>query len=50
MVLGYYPPIEENQMEERMEHEMEAGGIQGFKQLSLSYYIGETLLFYDIYS
>ena len=32
-------------MEKKMENEMEAGGIQGFKELELSYYIGESLLF-----
>ena len=40
-----YPPIMENQMEKKMENEMETGGILGFKELKLSYYIGETLLF-----
>ena len=25
--LGYYPPIMENQMEKKMENEMETGGI-----------------------
>ena len=29
-------------MEKKMENEMEAGGIQGFKELRLSYYIGEV--------
>ena len=28
-----------------MEKKMETGGIEGFKGLKLSYYIGETLLF-----
>ena len=37
-----YPPIMENQMEKKMENEMETGGIWGFKELKLSYYIGET--------
>ena len=32
-------------MEKKMENEMETGGIQGFKELKSSYYIGETLLF-----
>ena len=32
-----------------MEKKMETGGIWGFKELNLSYYIGETLLFYYIY-
>ena len=32
-------------MEKKMENQMEAGGIQVFKELKLSYYIGETLLF-----
>ena len=32
-----------NQMEKNMENEMETGGI--YKELELSYYIGETLLF-----
>ena len=32
-------------MEKKMENEMEAGGILGIKELELSYYIGETLLF-----
>ena len=32
-------------MERKMENEMEAGGILGFKEVKLSYYIGETLLF-----
>ena len=27
-----------------MENDMETGGIQGFKEVNLSYYIGETLL------
>ena len=40
-----YPPIMENQMEKKMENEMETGGIEGFRELKLSYYIGETLLF-----
>ena len=40
-----YPPIMENQMEKKMENEMETGGIEGFKEPKLSYYIGETLLF-----
>ena len=34
----------ENQMENKMKNEMETGGISGFKELELSYYIGETLL------
>ena len=34
-----YPPIMENQMEKKMENEMEAGGILGFEELKLSYYI-----------
>ena len=37
--------IMENQMDKKMENEMETGGIQGFQELKLSYYIGETLLF-----
>ena len=40
-----YPPIMENQMEKKMENEMETGGIWGLRNLILSYYIGETLLF-----
>ena len=32
-------------MEKNMEIEMESGGIYRFKELRLSYYIGETLLF-----
>ena len=32
-------------MEKKMENEMETGGIWGFKEQKLSYYIGETLLF-----
>ena len=36
-------------MEKKMENEMETGGIEGFKELRLSYYIGETLFFYYIY-
>ena len=32
-------------MEKKMENEMETGGIEGFKELKLSYYIKETLLF-----
>ena len=32
-------------MEKKMENEMEAGGIEGFKERKLSFYIGETLLF-----
>ena len=35
----------ENEMEKKMENEMETGGILGFKGLKLSYHIGETLLF-----
>ena len=35
--LLYYPPIMENQMEKKMENEMETGGIWGFKELRLSY-------------
>ena len=31
-------------MQKNMENEMETGGIWGFKELKLSYYIGETLL------
>ena len=31
-------------MEKTSEHEMESGGILGSKELSLSYYIGESLL------
>ena len=30
----------ENQMEKKMENEMETGGIQGFKELKLSYHNG----------
>ena len=30
--------------EQKVENEMETGGIQGFKELNLSYYIGETTL------
>ena len=32
-------------MEKKMENEMETGGIEGFKELKLSYYNGETLSF-----
>ena len=32
-------------MEKNMDNDMETGGIQGFKELKLSHYIGETLLF-----
>ena len=32
-------------MEKNMENEMEPGGNRGIKELKLSYYIGETLLF-----
>ena len=39
------PPIMENQMEKKMENEMETGGNIGIKELNLSYYIGETLFF-----
>ena len=39
------PPIMENQMDKKMENEMETGGILGFKELNLSCHIGETLLF-----
>ena len=35
----------EHQMEKKIENEMEAGGIWGFKEHKLNYYIGETLLF-----
>ena len=31
-------------MDKKMENEMETGGILGFSELKLSYYIGETLL------
>ena len=31
-------------MEEKMENQMGTGGISGFKGLSLSYHVGETLL------
>ena len=31
-------------MEKNMKHEIETGGIWGFKGLNLSYYIGETPL------
>ena len=31
-------------MEKKMENEMETGGISGFKELELSYYIGGTIL------
>ena len=34
----------QNQMEQNMENEMETVGIQGFKELNLSYYIGEVPL------
>ena len=39
------PPIMENQMDKKMENEMETGIIQGFKELKLSYNIGEAFLF-----
>ena len=32
-------------MEKKMENEMEARGVWRFKELKLSYYVGETLLF-----
>ena len=32
-------------MEKNMENEMDTGGIWGFRERKLSYYIGETLLF-----
>ena len=32
-------------MEKKMVNELETGRISGFKELELSYYIGETLLF-----
>ena len=32
-------------MEKKMENEMETGGVYGFKELRLSYSIGETQLF-----
>ena len=35
MVQGYYRPIVENQMEKKMEHEMETGGIPGLKEFHL---------------
>ena len=35
----------ENQIEKKMENEMETGGNIGVKELKLSYSIGETLLF-----
>ena len=45
--LRYYrvPLITENQMEKKMENEMETGGSLGFKGFKLGYYIEETLLF-----
>ena len=36
-------------MEKKMENEMETGGILGFKELTLSYYNGESFL-YTIYT
>ena len=39
--LLYYPPIMENQTEKKME----TGGNTGIKELKLSYYPGEALLF-----
>ena len=35
----------ENQTEKKMENEMETEGILGVRELNLSFYIGETLLF-----
>ena len=35
-------------MEKNMEHKMEPGGIWGFKGISLSYYGGESLLYYHV--
>ena len=32
-------------MEKNMENDMETGGILGFREFKLSYYIGEALLF-----
>ena len=32
-------------MENEMEIEMETGGIYGLKEVNLSYYVGDTLLF-----
>ena len=31
-------------MQKKMENEMETGGIYGFKEHSLSYFFGETIL------
>ena len=38
--MGILAPIMENQMEKKMENEMETGGTSGFKEINLSYYIG----------
>ena len=32
--LLYYPPIMENQMEKKMENELETGGVQGLRNLN----------------
>ena len=39
-----YPSIMENQREKTMENEMDTGGILRFKELDLSYCIGEAVL------
>ena len=44
MKLLYYP-LMENHMEKNMENEMETVVMQGFRELNLSYSIGETLSF-----
>ena len=37
-------------MEKKMENDMETGGRKESKELKLSYYIGETLFFFTIYT
>ena len=35
----YYPPTMENQMEKKIENEMETGGIQGLKEIKIMGYL-----------
>ena len=43
MKLVYYPPIMENQMEKKMENQMETGGIQGLDFKFAAWGFPETL-------
>ena len=44
-MLLYSPPMLENRMKKKMDSKMETGEIQESKELNVSYYIGEALLF-----